>query len=73
MGAITNLATPYQDVHLPDCRLSFHRPVVDSAPFFPFEHTVYIVKAHDEQLALVTCCKDPSVLPKVDILGDRIV
>jgi hypothetical protein len=73
LGAITNLATPYQDVELPGCRLSFHRPVVDAAPFFPFEHTVYIVKSHDRQLCLVTCSKDTAVLPKVDILEEKIV
>jgi hypothetical protein len=73
LGAITNLATVYKDVQLPDCQLLSHRPVVDTAAFFPFEHTVIMFKSRENQLSLITCCKETSVLSKVEILGDRIV
>lgn len=73
LGAITNWATFYQDVVLPDCKLLFHRPVVDTALFVPFEHTVIVFKSQQEQLSVVTCCKNTFVLSKMEILKERIV
>jgi hypothetical protein len=73
MGAMTNLATLYQEVELPGCRLVFHRPVVEGGPFVAFEQMVMIFRPHRNQVSVITCSKDPSILSTMEILKERVV
>lgn len=73
VGAITNLASLYRDVELPGCRLLFHRPVVEATLFSPLEAMVYVFRSRQDQMALITGCKETSALKNLDILGERIV
>ena len=72
LGIISNLATTYRDVELPGCKLSFHRPLIDSTALVPFEHAVYVFKSRNDQLSLCACSKEPSVLSRVPVLKERI-
>lgn len=73
LGVITNWATFYRDIVLPGCELLFHRPVIDPARFVPFEHTLTLFKSRQEQLSVITRCKEKSVLSSSNLLETRIV
>lgn len=73
LGAVSNSATLYRNVELPGGKLLFHRPVLDTATFFPFEFALFIFKSDQEEVSLVTCCKETSGLAKMDILREQVV
>jgi hypothetical protein len=73
LGAVSNSATLYRTVELPESRLLFHRPVLDTATFFPFEFALFIFKSDEAEVSLVTCCKETSGLAKMDILREQVV
>lgn len=73
LGAITNLASLYQDVELPGCELLFHRPVVEAQPFLPFENMVYIFKSRKDQLSAITYSRDTSALANVEVFQEQVV
>jgi hypothetical protein len=74
IGAITNAAGFYQDVVLPGCKVLSHRPViVDDTPLIPFQHIVFVFKARNDQMGVITGSRNSSALSSLEVLQDRIV
>ena len=74
IGAITNAAGFYEDIVLPGCKVLSHRPViVDYAPLIPFQHIVFVFKARNDQMGVITGSKDSSALSTLEVLQDRVV